>query len=175
MNSQKHEEVRKRRAKSTNIRFNLYQKMVLTAGGLTLFSLALGINPRLGPLVVAGVIAGMMVLFLIFKTRRRKRESECLVAQQEFPPGGEESVDSTPIPDDFPDPDAIPEKIGAKAPQEMVPPQAEEAPEEKELIDAQELPGQEILAQILSRLETAEEKVSDLEDRIMDLAGKVAN
>ena len=181
MNYQKHEEVRKRRAKSTTTRFNTYQKMVLVAGGLTLFSLAAGISPWLGPLLVAGVVGGVMVLLLILKTYRRRREAEAIVAPEEIIPEREESIEPQPIPDDSPDP--IFQQISSEDLQESIPPEPEEAVtlhqsplvEKEDLNGLQEFSNERVLAQILERLAMAEEKVSDLEGRIMDLAGKVAS
>ncbi len=181
MDSQKHEEVRKRRAKATTTRFNLYQKMVLVAGGLTFFSLAAGISPRLGPFLVAGVIGGMVVLFLIVKTFRRRKKAEAILAPEEAIPGKEESIEPQPIPDGSPD--SIFQQISSEDLQESIPPEPEEAVtlrqsplvEKEDFNDLQEFSNERVLAQILERLAMAEEKVSDLEDRIIDLAGKVAN
>jgi hypothetical protein len=170
MDSQKHEEVRKRRAKATTTRFNLYQKMVLVAGGLTLFSLAAGISPRLGPLLVAGVVGGMVVLFLIVKTCRRRRE-EAKDVQQEAFPAREESIVPQPILDP---PDSIPGPLNSEGLQENRPPEAEEAVEEDDINHLQGVAREGVLAQILERLASAEGKVSRLEDRVMDLEEKVA-
>jgi len=189
MNSQRHEEVRKRRAKVSTIRLNLYQKMVLVAGGLTLFSLAMGISPRLGPLLVAGVVGGMVVFFLILKANRRRREEEAKDVPQEAIAGKEESIEPQPIPslgegkatDDLPD--SSYEPINSEGLQENISPKAEEAvtlpqssPVEKEDFNSlQEFSRESVLAQILERLATLEEEVSDLEGRVMDFEEKFAS
>jgi len=155
--------------------------MVLVAGGLTLFSLAAGISPWLGPLLVAGVVGGVMVLLLILKTYRRRREAEAIVAPEEIIPEREESIEPQPIPDDSPDP--IFQQISSEDLQESIPPEPKEAVtlhqsplvEKEDLNGLQEFSNERVLAQILERLAMAEEKVSDLEGRIMDLAGKVAS
>jgi hypothetical protein len=76
LNFKKYEEVRRRRAKATTNELNLYQKMVLAAGLLTLLFSA-GISPLWAPFLAAGVVGGMLVLLIIFKTIRQRREAEC--------------------------------------------------------------------------------------------------
>ena len=189
MNSQKHEEVRKRRAKASTTRLNLYQKMILVAGVLILFFWAIGISPKLAPFLAAGVGGGTMVLFLIFKTYRPRREAEAKAAPQEALPAEEESVEPQPIPsmaegkiiDDSPD--SISEQINSEGLQESIPPEPEEAVtphqpppvEKEELSPVQEFSRDGVLAQIQERLAMVEEKVSRLEDRVMDLEEKAAS
>ena len=189
MNSQQHEEVRKRRAKASTTRINLYQKMVLVAGVLTLFFLAIRISPQLAPFLVAGVVGGMMVLFLIFKTWWLRREAEAKAAPQEALPAEEESVEPQPIPsmaegkiiDDSPD--SISEQINSEGFQESILPEPEEAVtphqpppvEKEEWSPVQEFSRDGVLAQIQERLAMVEEKVSRLEDRVMDLEEKAAS
>ena len=188
MNSKKHEEVWKRRAKASTSRLNLYQKMVLVAGVLTLF-LAIGISPQLAPFLTAGVAGGMLVLFLIFKTRRPRREAEAKAAPQEALPAEEESVEPQPIAsnaegkiiDDSPD--SISEQINSEGFQESMPPEPEESVrppqpppvEKEELSPVQEFFRDGVLAQIQERLAMVEEKFSRLEDRVMDLEEKAAS
>ena len=190
MNSKKHEEVRKRRAKASTSPLNLYQKLVLVAGVLALF-LAIGISPQLAPFLAAGVVGGMLVLFLIFKTRRARREAEAKDAPQaqEALPGEAESVEPQPIAsmaegkimDDSPD--SISEQMNSEGLQESIPPDPEEAVtlsqpppvEKEELSPIQEFSSDdEVLAQIQERLAMVEEKVSRLENRVMDLEEKAA-
>jgi hypothetical protein len=189
LNSKKHEEVRKRRAKASTTRLNLYQKMVLVAGVLMLFFLAIGISPQLAPFLVAGVVGGMMVLFLIFKTRRPKREAEAKAAPQEALTVEEESVEPQPIPsmaegkiigDSL---DSISEQKDSEGLQENIPPEPEEAVtpdqpppvEKEEWSPVQEFSRDGVLAQIQERLTMVEEKVSRLEDRVRDLEEKAAS
>jgi len=75
LNSTKHEEVRKRRAKATTSQLNLCQKTVLVAGVLALF-LAIGVSPQLAPLLATGVAAGTLLLFLISKNLKTKKEKK---------------------------------------------------------------------------------------------------
>jgi hypothetical protein len=188
LNSKKHEEVRKRRAKASTSRLNLYQKMVLVAGVLTLF-LAIGISPQLAPFLAAGVVGGMLALFLIFKTRRPRREAEAKAEPQEALPAEEESVEPQPIPsmaegkisDDSAD--SISEQVNSEGLQESMPPELGEAVtppqpppvEKEELSPVQEFSRDEVLAQIQERLAMVEEKISHLEDRVMDLEEKAAS
>ncbi len=172
MNSQKHEEVRKRRAKANTTRFNPYQKMVLAAGGLTLFSLAAGISPRLGPLLVAGGIGGMVALFLIFKTFRRRKESEVKDAERESLPGGDESVELQPVSDPR---DSTPGEISSRGIQESIPPDSGREAEAEELNPGQNFSPEGILALLQDRLATAEVRLSELEGRLMELTDQFAN
>jgi hypothetical protein len=163
--------------------------MVLVAGVLTLFFLAIGIGPQLAPFLAAGVVGGMMVLFLIFKTYRPGREAEAKATPQEALPAEEESVEPQPIPsmaegkimDDSPD--SISEQVNSEGLQESISPEPEEPitphqppPVEKEVLSpVQEFSRDGVLAQIQERLAMVEEKVSRLEDRVMDLEEKVAS
>ena len=64
MNSKNQEEIMKRRAKHSLNRVNIYQKMVLVAGVITLL-LAIGISPTMAPILAAGVVGGTLLLFLL--------------------------------------------------------------------------------------------------------------
>ncbi len=74
MNSEKLEEVRKRRAKASPSRLNLYQKTVLVAGVLTLLFLAVGLSLQRAPFLAAGVTGGMLLIFLIFRNLQANKE-----------------------------------------------------------------------------------------------------
>jgi hypothetical protein len=189
LNSQNHEEVRKRRAKASPSRLNLHQKMVLVAGVLTLF-LAIGISPQLAPILAAGVVGGMLVLFLIFKTRKSKRDAETKDAPQEALPAQDEAVEPHLIPlvaggkmiDDYP-PDSIYEQINPEGlqesmllePEEAIPPPQPFPVEKEELGPIQEFSKDGVLAQIQERLAMVEGRVSRLEDQVMDLEEKAAS
>jgi hypothetical protein len=163
--------------------------MILVAGVLILFFWAIGISPKLAPFLAAGVVGGMMVLFLIFKTCRPRREAEAKAAPQEALPAEEESVEPQPIPsmaegkiiDDSPD--SISEQINSEGLQESIPPEPEEAVtphqpppvEKEELSPVQEFSRDGVLVQIQERLAMVEEKVSRLEDRMRDLEEKAAS
>ena len=73
MNFKNQEEVMKRRAKLRSSRVNVYQKMVLGVGVLTLI-LAMGISPTMDPLLPAGVGGGTLLLFFLLKSPKPKRE-----------------------------------------------------------------------------------------------------
>ena len=76
MNSKKPEEVRKRRAKPDMGSGNVYQKMVLVAGVLTLF-LAIGLSPMMAPILAAGIVGGTLLLFfLVRRIRPKGKESK---------------------------------------------------------------------------------------------------
>ena len=73
MDSKKEEEVRKRRAKPSHGHFNIYQKLVLLGGILTLF-LIIGISPRMGSILAVGVIGATLLIFFSLKYRKQKKE-----------------------------------------------------------------------------------------------------
>jgi hypothetical protein len=163
--------------------------MILVAGVLILFFGAIGISPKLAPSLAAGVVGGMMVLFLIFKACRQRREAEAKAAPQEALPAEEESVEPQPIPsmpegkiiDDSPD--SISEQVSSEGLQESIRPEPEEAVtphqplpvEKEELSPVQEFSRDVVLVQIQERLAMVEEKVSHLEDRVRDLEEKAAS
>lgn len=96
MNSKNQEEVMKRRAKLSSSRVNVYQKMVLGVGVLTLI-LTLGVSPTMGPLLPAGVGGGTLLLFFLLKSPKPKREepesiesAEPLLPADETEPAWEE-------------------------------------------------------------------------------------
>ena len=93
MNSKNQEEVMKRRAKLRSSRVNVYQKMVLGVGILSLI-LAVGVSPAVDPLLPAGVGGGTLLLFFLLKSPKPKRE-------------GPESIESAdpPLPVDKTDPE----------------------------------------------------------------------
>jgi hypothetical protein len=188
LNSKKHEDVRKRRAKATTCRLNLYQKTVLLAGILTLF-LAIGVSPQLAPLLAAGAAAGTLLLFLIFKSLKTKKEGKNNNALQETFPEGEETLEAEPI---FSradgvivadSPEVISEQKNSDAPHEIMPQESEEAvsppqplPVQKEdLIPTEEFSRDGVLAQIQERLAMLEERVPNLEDMLLSLEEKLAD
>jgi hypothetical protein len=73
LNSKNEEEVMKRRAKLSSSHVNVYQKMVLVAGVITLL-LAIGFSPTMAPILVAGVVGGTLLLFLLSKSLKSKKE-----------------------------------------------------------------------------------------------------
>jgi hypothetical protein len=73
LNFKNQEEVMKRRAKLRSSRVNVYQKMVLGVGILSLI-LAVGVSPTMDPLLPAGVGGGTLLLFFLLKSPKPKRE-----------------------------------------------------------------------------------------------------
>jgi hypothetical protein len=66
------EEVRRRRGKNSKRRgLNIYQKLVLLAGALTLL-LAIGIGHKMAPIVSVGIIGGTLLIFFLLKRRSPK-------------------------------------------------------------------------------------------------------
>ena len=187
MNSKNQEEVRKRRAKASTSRLNLYQKTVLMAGVLTLF-LAIGLSPKLAPFLAAAVAGGTLLLFLVFRNFKTKKEDKTKAAPQETLPEEEEAIQPEELPSGADgkiiadSPDIISEPINSGGLQENVPPEPEEAVspaqpptvEKEELSPVQEFSRDGVLAQIQERLAMVEEKVARLEDRVMDLEEKAA-
>lgn len=180
------EEVRKRRGKSSTRRFNLYQKAVLVAGILTLY-LAIGLSPRMAPILSAGIVGGTLLFLLLLKNRKtpieeikRDETVETLLQGEEkavelldplIYPVGEENF-------------SLPE---AASPQIIDPPQGppneearvkheEKTHEEREiLVVPQVLPENGKWAEIQERVDLLEEKAINLEEMLMQLEEKVAS
>jgi hypothetical protein len=69
------EEVRRRRGKNSKRRgLNIYQKLVLLAGVLTLL-LSLGIGHKMAPIVSVGAVGGTFLIFFLLKRRSPKTEN----------------------------------------------------------------------------------------------------
>ena len=194
MNSKNQEEVMKRRAKPTSGLANVYQKMVLVAGGITLF-LAIVISPTMAPLLAAGVAGGTLLLFSLLKSPNPKREepksadpADPLSPVEETAPELREIL-LTEEDKVFPDSPAIllEEKEAAEVQEppddrqeEAVPEEAvrgaEPVPLEKEpLKESQEFPGNGPLVHIQERLVMLEEKTINLEDMLLQLEEKVGD
>jgi hypothetical protein len=188
LNSKNHEEVRMRRAKATTSQLNLYQKTVLGAGVLALF-LAIGASPQLAPLLATGVAAGTLLLILIFKNLKTKKEGKNNHALQETFPEGEETLEAEPISSRADgeiiadSPEVISEQTNSDAPLENMPPEPEEAipppqplPVQKEdLIPPKEFSRGGALVQIQERLAMLEEKVFPLKDKLLSLEKKLTD
>ncbi len=187
MNSKNHEEVRRRRAKATTSRLNLYQKTVLLAGLLTLF-LAIGLSPQWAPFIAAGVAGGTLLLFLLFRNLRSRKLEKDVPPPQEMIPGEEEAFEPAPIPSwteekiSAEPPEAKseahrPEEVGESLPQEpeeTVPSHQPPIAVKEELKPAGEFSPDGVLAQVQERLSALEEKITRLEDRMADLEEKAA-
>jgi hypothetical protein len=194
LNSKKPEEVRKRRAKPGSSRVNVYQKMILVAGVLTLF-LAIGLSPMMAPFLAAGIVGGTLLLFLLVRSLKPKREepkrfdpAEPLPLVEEIAPGQQETLLTQEEKASTDSPEILPgEKETADAQEASLEEREKEfqeeavraeeiVPEEKEPPkDPQEFPANETLADIQQRLALLEEKTNSLEDLVLQLEGKVAD
>jgi len=187
LNSKQREEVRKRRAKANKNRFNVYQNTILVAGVLAIF-LSIGVSPRLGPFLAAGIAAAMLLLFKIFATRKRKKEESGEATSQGplsspkesfqtelLPPREAENLTSAPpkmqistgSSDEFQE--GFPRDAGESAAS------AQTAPAENDPgLPPREDSGDGVLVQIQERLALLEEKVASLENRAMELEEEAA-
>jgi hypothetical protein len=187
LKSKRLEEVRKRRAKASPSRLNLYQKTLLVAGVLTLLFLAVGLSYQLATFLAAGVAGGALLIFLIFKYFKARKERKNRAALQETIPEGEEALEPEPISsraeaEKIADsPGVISEQINSDALQYSISPEPEGAfptqeipPVGKEdLGPSQGFSGDGVLAQIHERPARLEEKVINLEDMLIPLEGKL--
>ena len=192
MNPKDQEEVMRRRAKPASGSTNVFQKGVLLAVVMALF-LAIVVSPTMAPVLAAGVAGGTLLLFLLLKSRKPKREELKSVRMADFLPPFEETVSQRleilPAGEEIvslESPEIFPENKGAT--------RAEEAPQEKqeeafreEAIklqepvpsrkdarkEPQEFPGNEPLVRIQERLLMLEEKTINLEDMLLQLDEKV--
>ena len=194
MNSKKPEDVRKRRAKPDTSSSNVYQKMILLAGVLTLF-LAIGLSPMMAPILAAAIVGGTLLLFFLVRRLRPKRKEskgiepvEPLRPVEEISPDHRDilfteeekgSLDPPEIPPEEQEPAGLQAisleereegtQIEAVKDQEIVP--GEKAP----LKDRPEFPANGTLAEMQQRLALLEEKTNTLEDLLRQLEGKFAD
>ena len=187
MNSKKPEDVRKRRAKPETSSSNVYQKMILVAGVLTLF-LAIGLSPMMAPILAAGIVGGTLLLFLIFKNLKERKEGKTKAAPPETFPGAEEVFEPESISPQVEgriianSREVISEQDNSEEIRESIPPEPEKAvtlPEtrpvgKEDLSPVKEFSNDGVLAQIQERLAMLEEKVARLKDRMADLEEKAA-
>jgi hypothetical protein len=188
LNTKNQEEVRKRRGKTSTSRFNVYQKAVLIAGILTLF-LAIGLSPRMAPILSAGAVGGILLFLFLLKNLKSPKEKIEKADAVEIPPQLEEkAVENS-------EPFIAPGEKEISGPQEAVPAEMaelrqgppdkkdeaggkleEEAHVEKEMLrDPQVLPEDGKWAEIQERIGLMEEKAINLEDMLMQLEEKVAD
>jgi len=188
LNSKNEEEVMKRRAKLSSSRVNIYQKMVLVAGVITLL-LAIGISPTMAPLLAAGVVGGTLLLFLLLKSPKPKREE---------PKSAEPADPLSPVEETAPEqqeillteedrvlPDSpvilLEEKEAGKVEESPLDPREkavhEEAIQVQEPLplgkEPQQFPWTGPLVHIEERLVMLEEKNINLEDMLLQLEEKV--
>jgi hypothetical protein len=194
LNSKKSEEVRKRRAKANAGRVNIYQKMILVAGILTLF-LAIGLSPMMAPILAAGIVGGTLLLFLLVRRLRPKKEepgrvepAETLLPAEPAAPCQQESIRAK-------EETSSPDSAEMPAEEQEMPEAGEVSLGEQEQKTRQQtfqareivLPGKEpsqaqpapphagALADFQQRLALVEEKTSALEDLVQQLEGKIAD
>ena len=192
MNSKNQEEVMKRRAKLSSSRVNIYQKIVLVAGAITLF-LVIVISPTMTPLLPAGVAGGALLLFFLLRSPKPKKEEPKTVGLAEpLPPieetaAGMQEIILTEEDKVTPDPPEI--LLGEKEPPEVQEPPKEKqeeavhedairvqepVPLEKEpLKDPQVFSGNGPLVHIQERLGKLEEKTINLEEMLLQLEDRV--
>ena len=190
MNSKNQEEIMKRRAKPTSGRVNIYQKMVLVAGVITLL-LAIGISPTMAPILAAGVVGGTLLLFLLSKSLKSKREEPKTVEPAEpLPPVEEPAPEQQVIlltEEEKVSPDSpeifLEEKEAAEVQETSLEGREEAVHEEAARVqepvpvgkEPQEFPGNGPLVHIEERLVMLEEKTINLEDMLLQLEEKVGD
>ena len=97
MYSKERKEVMKRRGRPSPSPLNLYQKVVLLGGVLTVF-LAIGIDLKMAPIISVGVIGVTLLVFFLVKHYKPKREEENKVELKEIlPPSEGEAVEPQEI------------------------------------------------------------------------------
>jgi hypothetical protein len=168
--------------------------MILVAGVLTLF-LAIGLSPMMAPFLAAGIVGGTLLLFLLVRSLKPKREepksiepAEPFSPVEEIAPGEQvmflaEEEKNSPGPPEIHPEEKEPSETQEASPEEREEGIQEEAvraqeivPEEKEPPKGpQEFPANGTLAAIQQRLAMLEEKTNTLEDLLGQLEGKVAD
>jgi len=191
LDSKTEEEVRKRRAKPGPGPLNIYQKVLLLGGLLTVF-LVVGRALRMASILwvmVIGAIGVSLLAFFWFKSNRPKRERgkkadlgeaetlsflEKAADQQEAAPGAEEEVGNRE--------EISPEEKKSTGFEEKLPQELEEVvalerfPEEKEEMAAPEdSPAQEIAVNITKKVLILEEIVGDMQKLLSNLEERVVH
>jgi hypothetical protein len=188
MDSKKEEEVRRRRAKPSHGHLNIYQKLVLLGGILTLF-LIIGISPRMASMLAVGVIGATLLIFFSLKYRKQKKETgekvdlsdkaldpeEEAVKQQEVLPEGEEKA--LKLEEMLPEENKVadseekfheePEKVGK--PQPIFP------EEQEKVVVPQDFSVEEKAADIEKWLLKLEEKAVDVRELLLSLEDKAVH
>jgi hypothetical protein len=186
------EEVMKRRAKPDSGSINVFQKVVLVAGAMALF-LAIVVSPTMAPVLAAGVAGGCLLLFLLLKSRKPKREELNSLQRAGFLPPVEDTAPQSQeillAPEEivpFDSPEIFSENKGATRDEEAPQEKQEEAFREESIKvqepvplgkgpgkEPQEFPGNDPLVHIQERLLMLEEKTINLEDMLLQLDEKV--
>ena len=190
MDSKTEEQVRKKRAKASSSPFNIYQKVLLLGGVLTIF-LVVGIAPRMASILSVIVIGGIGVSLLLlswFKSNKQKREmgkkddlgevetlsppEEKAAEQGETAPKAEEKVVSTE--------EILPEEKERVDFEQKLPGEPENvvtlqrSPEGREKTDdPQEVPVQERDVDVQKMLLILEEKVANIQKMLLNLEDRV--
>jgi len=194
LNSKKPEDVRKRRAKPDTGSSNVYQKMILLAGVLTLF-LAIGLSPMMAPILAAAIVGGTLLLFfLVRRLRPKRKESKGIEPVEPLRPVEEISPDHRDIlfteeekgsldPPEIPPEEQEPAELQAISLEEREEGTQIEAVKDQEILpgekaplkDRPEFPAHGTLAEMQQRLALLEEKTNTLEDLLRQLEGKFAD
>jgi hypothetical protein len=188
LNSKEFEEVRKRRAKASPGWLNPYQKIVLLAGVLALV-FSIGLGPRIAPFLAAGVAAGSLLLFLIFKNLKRRKERKNEAASQETSSEEDKTLEPDPISyradveiiGDSPEAisehtnwDALEDSISLDPAEAIITP-GTSAAEIKGLSPTEEFSGEGLLTQLPEKVTKLEEKVINLEDMLRSLENRLTD
>ena len=193
MNSKNQEEVMKRRAKLSSSRFNVYQKMVLVAGVITLL-LAIGISPTMAPILAAGVVGGTLLFFFLKSHKTKNEKPERIEPEELLPPVGETEPEEQEIL--LREEDMVTPESAEMLPCEKEATEVQQPPEDKQeeavqgeainiqepvpagkepLKEAKEIPWKGPLVHIQERLVMLEEKAINLEDMLLQLEEKVGD
>jgi hypothetical protein len=188
MDSKKEEEVRKRRAKPSHGHLNIYQKLVLLGGILTLF-LIIGISPGMVSMLAVGVIGATLLIFFSLKYRSQKKETGKKVDLSDKPPDSEEkAVEQQEV---LPEVEEKPVKLEEMFPDENKVGDSEEKfheelekvgkprpifPEEQgKVVVRQDFPVEEKAADIEKWLLKLEEKAVDVRELLLSLEDKAVH
>ena len=193
MDSKTEEQVRKRRAKPSPTPLNIYQKVFLLGGLLTIFLIA-GIAPRMAsslPVMVIGAIGVGFLIFFWFKSNKQKREigkkvdrreaeiplpsEEKSAHRQETAPEAEEKV--VKLGEMFPEGDKAVdfEEKFPEEPEIAGNPQGIFPEEQGKVIDLQDFPAQEKAADLEKMLLKLEEKTVNMQGLLLNLEDRAVH
>lgn len=192
MNSKNQEEVMKRRAKLSSSLVNVFQKVVLVAGVITLF-LAIIISPTMAPLLAAAVAGGTLLLFFLLKSPKpKKEEPESNESAVVLPPVEEAAPEEHEIllrEEDIVTPDAPGIVLEAKEETEVQQPPGDKQEEaaqgetinlqepvsagKEQLKEAKEFSWKGPLVHIQERLVKIEGKAINLEEMVLKLGERI--
>ena len=192
MDPKTEEQVKKRRAKSSRSAINIYQKMLLLGGLLTIFLVA-GIAPRMASwlsVIVIGAIGVTLLIFFWFKSNKQKRDlgkkvdlrevevplpsEEKGADQKETSPKGEDKVVTMEeiLPEE--EKGVILEENPFEEPEKVV--KSQGGPEEKEkMVYPQDFPAPEKATDVHKMPLTLQEKEANIQELLSNLEDRVAH